>query len=255
MDISKIYYTSGSVKKLKSNIIYKNRIFKVGLLCLTIMFVVFVVNFIAKVISPTSERIEKIDSSTPIIKITAKPSTNIPLSFESADFNGLLAFIGNIDTEYNWVLDRGDTEVMYIYSAQGDQLIMERMGATFFRGSQDYCSIVGSVTCAKSDLSKNHILIPANTKRFQPYSVLPVLVHELRHIYQFEANTRESCFDDEIDAYTWESKFWGSLNRSQKQHIDGYDDSETREENKRLELYNNGQLSNYVHEQYKGICK
>lgn len=195
-------------------------------------------------------------TTIPTMRITAEPAEDVPTAFNNGDFNGILSFIASKSDEFNWVLDRGDTEIIFIDSANGKYSdIMNRMGATFFKGDTNFCSTVGQGVCSKADSNKHHIVLPSTIKEYQPYSDLPVLVHELRHIYLYENKTRKNCIDDEIEVYTWESKFWTSLSSTEKQHVDGFNDGEIKEENKRLELFNKGQLSDWVKEIYKNTCK
>lgn len=192
----------------------------------------------------------------PVMKITAEPAKDVPTAFNNADFDGIVAFIASKSDDFSWVLDRGDTEIIFIDSANGEHSnIMKRMGATFFKGDATFCLTVSPEICSKADPDKHHIVLPSNIKRFQPYSNLPIIVHELRHVYQNENKTKKNCIDNEIEVYTWESKFWALLSSTEKQHMDGFDDSEIIAEDKRLELYKNGQLIGWVNEVYEKICK
>lgn len=210
-------------------------------------------------LQPSQSKIhsELIQDKKPLIqgyRIATSSSSNLAESFKQNDFDSILAFIVSRTSNSEWLQNMGGiAEINFIDSIPNDPFFSQRTALTFLTKEQ-YCSGFKS-DCQNISNYKPHIFLSSDIKRYQPYSVSSIIMHEMRHVYNYINNQRKPCLEEEVDAYTWAAKYWNSLTTKEKGHMKGYFDELSNDENIRAKNYIEGSLSEKVQLDYKTVCK
>lgn len=187
-------------------------------------------------------------------KIITQPSSNLAESFKQNDFDSILAFIASRTPEGEWLQNMGGVaEIRFIDSIPNDPFFSQRTAVTFLT-KEDYCNGFPS-DCKNISNYKPQIFISSDMKKYQPYSVSSIIMHEMRHVYNHVNNQQRPCLEEEVDAYKWSAKYWSSLTAKEKGRINGYYDELSDEENIRSQNYQKGSLLEKIKADYKSICK
>lgn len=236
-----------------------NNLFKKILITCTLLGFLGLIIFVGFIVYSNyhSKSSELTTSKEPITyghKITALPSTNLEKSFTQNDFESILAFIASKTPDSNWLQNMGGvTEIEFIDKIPNDPYFSQRTAVT----ALDKVTLCGYFPndCENMNPNKPHIFLNSDMKKYQPYSLSSILMHEIRHVYNYINNQRGQCIPEEVDAYTWAAKYWGSLTPKEREHLDGFSDELARDENIRLQSYQDGTLLEKVEADYKSICK
>lgn len=208
-------------------------------------------------LSQTQVTSEVVKDKKPLIqgyKIITQPSSDLTESFKQNDFDSILAFIASRTPESEWLQHMGGVaQIQFIDSIPSDPFFSQRTAVTFLT-KENYCNGFLS-DCFNISNYKPHIFINSDIKKYQPYSVSSIIMHEMRHVYNYVNNQQKPCLQEEEDAYKWAAKYWSSLATKEKGHINGFYDELSNEENVRLQSYQEGNLSEKVKVDYKSICK